>query len=103
MSASQSYDLYSQDFSRHAYEIFKTIRQTQPILQQPGFDGHTPIWFISRYEDVDALLHDDRHFTLDYRLAIDLESIPAERRQSDIMDMLNNHLWSRPSFHLRDI
>lgn len=94
MTASTSYDLYSQDFSRHAYEIFKTIRQSQPILQQPGFDGRTPIWFISRYEDVDAMLHDDRHFTLDYRLAIGPEMIPPERK-TDIMDMLNNHLLTK--------
>ncbi len=95
MNTSRSYDLYSQDFSRHAYEIFKTIRHTQPILQQPGFDGQTPIWFVSQFEDVDALLRDDRHFTLDYRLAVDPELIPAERRQSNLMEMLNNHLLTK--------
>ena len=60
-----NYDLYSQEFSRHAYEIFERMRKESPIIQQPGIDGETPIWFLSRYQDVEAMLKDDRHFVLD--------------------------------------
>jgi cytochrome P450 len=89
-----SYDLYSQDFARHAYEIFTQIRRNTPIFQQPGLDGRTPIWFVSRFADVEAVLKDDRHFTLDYRKVFDADEIP-EMRGSQTMQMVNNHLLTK--------
>ncbi len=89
-----TYDLYSQDYSRHAYEIFTQIRRNSPVFQQPGLDGHTPIWFISRFADVEAVLKDDRHFTLDYRKVFDDSQIP-EMRGSQTMQMVNNHLLTK--------
>ncbi len=89
-----TYDLYSQDFARHAYEIFTHIRRDSPIFQQPGLDGHTPIWFVSRFADIEALLKDDRHFTLDYRKVFDADQIP-EMRGSQTMQMVNNHLLTK--------
>ncbi len=89
-----TYDLYSQDYSRHAYEIFTQIRRNTPIFQQPGLDGHTPIWFVSRFADVEAVLKDDRHFTLDYRKVFDAAQIP-EMRGSQTMQMVNNHLLTK--------
>ncbi len=94
MNTQVNYDLYSQDYSRHAYEIFTHIRQENPVFQQPGLDGHTPIWFLSRFEDVEAMLKDDRHFTLDYRRVFDPEQIP-EMRGSQTMQMVNNHLLTK--------
>ncbi len=93
MTNTPQYDLYSQDFSRHAYQILTTLRQNQPFLQQPGLDGHTPIWYISRYEDVIAMLRDDRHFSLD------MQKVMAPERDQDkgqgVMDMVNNHLLTK--------
>jgi cytochrome P450 len=92
MTDLRQYDLYSQDFARYSYEIFTQIRQKNPIFSQPGFDGHTPIWFVSRYKDVEAMLRDDRRFVLDFRLAMDpaqIAQIPSEDR---IMGLVNNHL-----------
>jgi cytochrome P450 len=91
-----NYDLYSQEFSRHAYEIFERMRKESPIIQQPGMDGETPIWFLSRYQDVEAMLKDDRHFVLDYRLAIDADRLPPIRRnEPDMMEMINHHLLTK--------
>lgn len=95
MNTTQTYDLYSQDFSRHAYEIFSYIRQRNPIMQQAGIDGQTPIWFVSRFEDVEALLKDDRHFSLDFRQAIEADKIPNLRREDKMMDMVNHHLLTK--------
>ena len=69
------YDLYSQYFRKHAYEIFAAMRERDPALRQPGIDGETPIWFFSRYQDVEAALRDDVHFVLDLKLAMDPQEI----------------------------
>ncbi len=89
------YDLYSQEYYQHAYEVFERIRQDHPVVLQPGIDGETPIWFVSRYQDVKALLEDDRHFVLDFRRALDPDQIPRFRQGSEILDMVNNHLLTK--------
>ncbi len=90
------YDLYSQDFSRHAYEIFEHIRRENPIFHQAGFDGHTQIWFVSRFEDVEAMLKDDQHFVLDYRLALKPNQTPARLIEGpEVLEKVNNHLLTK--------
>lgn len=42
--------------------------------RQPGLDGETPIWFVTRYDDVVELLTDNTRFVLDPALAL----TPAE-------------------------
>ena len=88
-------DLYSQDFRRHAYEVFSRLRQESPVFQTMGMDGETPIWFVTRYEDVETMLKDDRHFVVDFRLALDESQIPRFRQGPDVMDMVNNHLLTK--------
>jgi cytochrome P450 len=73
-SPSQKYDLYSSDFREKTYETYATMREQDPVFQQPGLDGETPIWFVTRYEDVLAVLADDERFVVDHRLAL----TPAE-------------------------
>jgi cytochrome P450 len=90
------YDLYSQTFSQHAYEIFARIRREGPVFQQPGIDGQTPIWYVSRFEDVEAMLKDDRYFALDFRQAADPDKdVPRFRQGPEIVEMVNNHLLTK--------
>ena len=56
----RKYDLYSQTFKHNAYATFAAMRQDDPIYRQLGLDGSTPIWFITSYEDVEAMLRDKR-------------------------------------------
>ena len=56
--AVRKYDLYGPDFKRDPYPTFAAMRRDDPILQQPGLDGKTPIWFVTRYGDVEAMLRD---------------------------------------------
>ena len=56
----RKYDLYSQTFKHNAYATFAAMRQDDPIYRQIGLDGVTPIWFITSYEDVEAMLRDKR-------------------------------------------
>jgi cytochrome P450 len=89
------YHLYSQYFRQHAYEIFSTMRENDPVLYQPGIDGKTPIWFISRYEDVEAVLRDDQRFVLDAKLALAPEDYQRRYLSSPISNQLDNHLLTK--------
>jgi cytochrome P450 len=96
--AQRKYDLYSQDFKRNAYKTFETMRRDDPIYRQLGLDGRTPIWFITRYEDVEAMLRDKR-FVRD-----ESSALPPEKRLSpNQLDLLlNNHMLTKEGIdHLR--
>ena len=59
------YDLYSADFFADAYATFAQMREHDPVFRQPGLDGETPIWWVTRYEDAEAVLLDDERFVRD--------------------------------------
>src|SRR5512147_1116107 len=89
------YDLFSQYFRKHAYEIFAAMRENNPALRQPGLDGKTPFWFFSRYEDVAAVLRDDQNFVLDPKLAMDAEVYQGRHFDSPLSKQLDNHLLTK--------
>ena len=47
------------------------MREESPVHRQPGLDGETPIWFVTRYDDVVAVLTDNERFVVDATLAFD--------------------------------
>ena len=53
------------------------MREQDPVLRQLGLDGETMLWFVTRYEDVAAVLDDER-FVRDPRLALTPEELAAE-------------------------
>lgn len=87
----RKYDLYSQEFKRNAYATFAAMRGDDPIYRQIGLDGVTPIWFITRFEDVEAMLRDKRI------MRDELQALPPERRyQPNQLDLLlNNHMLNK--------
>jgi len=89
------YDLYSQYFRKHAYEIFASMRENDPIIRQNGLDGETKMWFVSRYEDVEAALRDDKHFVLDPQMAFDPEKYRQNFLQNGRMGQLDHHLLTK--------
>ena len=54
MSTTQRFDLYSHDFRLATHETYARMREESPVHLQPGLDGETPIWFVTRYDDVVA-------------------------------------------------
>jgi len=74
VSADQRYDLYSHDFRLTTHETYARMREESPVHVQPGLDGETPIWFVTRYDDVVELLTDNERFVVDPKLAL----TPAE-------------------------
>jgi len=77
MATTRKYDLYSDDFRRDTYETFGRMRADDPILCQPGIDGETMLWFITRHDDVVAVLLDDETFVRDPALALDPDALAA--------------------------
>jgi cytochrome P450 len=77
MATTRKYDLYSDDFRRDTYETFARMRADDPILCQPGIDGESMLWFITRHDDVVSVLLDDETFVRDPALALDPDDLAA--------------------------
>jgi cytochrome P450 len=77
MATTRTYDLYSPEFRASTYETYARMREESPVHVQPGLDGETPIWFVTRYEDVVALLTDNTRFVVDPSLALTPEELEA--------------------------
>ena len=94
MATSQKYDLYSDAFRASTYETYAEMREHDPVFCQPGLDGTTPIWFVTRYEDVVAVLLDDERFVLDASLAKTPEELEEWRAANVIpnSDRINRNL-----------
>jgi cytochrome P450 len=88
----RKYDLYSQATKDNPYPVFAAMRQNDPVFCQPGINRNVMIWFLTRYEDVEAMLRDDTRFVRD-------ESILSPRgpdHQPDPLDeLLNNHMLNK--------
>ena len=77
MATARKYDLYSDRFRAETYSTFAAMREEDPVLCQPGIDGETPIWFVTRYEDVMTVLLDDKRFVRDPALVLSEEELAA--------------------------
>lgn len=90
----RKYDLYGPAFRADPYSTFASMRANDPVLCQPGLDGETMIWFVSRYDDVAAILLDDKRFVRDPRLALTPEEL-AQQPSSPALDAIETHMLNR--------
>ena len=97
MSTARKYELYDQAFRRRAHQVFAQMRSEAPVYQQPGLDGKTPIWFVTRYAEVEQVLRDDRRFVRDPALAMPPDVLEKIFEGSDpqVMAMTNNHMLNK--------
>ena len=92
----QKYDLYSPAFRQHSYTTFARMRREDPVFQQPGLDGETPIWFVTRFAEAEAVLRDETHFARDF-----LKFLPPEQRReyeanlNQIAALIDNHMLNK--------
>jgi cytochrome P450 len=92
----QKYDLYSDRFRMDAYATFAAMREHDPVLLQPGLDGETPIWFVTRYEDAVTVLLDDERFVRDPSLALTAEERSAyDAAMPDSLRFIENHMLNK--------
>jgi cytochrome P450 len=92
--AERKYDLYSDEFRARTHETFAAMRERDPVFQQPGLDGETPIWFLTRYDDVVAVLLDDERFVLDPANALTPEELEASPSPipPELAELINRHV-----------
>lgn len=93
-STQRKYDLYGPEFRADPHATFALMRERDPVLCQPGLDPETLIWFVTRHEDVAAVLLDDERFVRDSRLALTEEELAA-RDLPPIVDLIDNHMLNR--------
>ena len=90
----RKYDLYSEEFRADPYAVFARMREHDPVLCQPGIDGETPIWFVTRHDDVAAVLLDDERFVRDPRLALGDAQLQAQAAPPAVA-AIDNHMLNR--------
>jgi len=88
----RTYDLYSQSMKQDPYPIFDRMRQDDPVFAQPGIDGTTLIWFLTRYDDVELLLRDDARFVRDQSNALPPEQV---YQLDDLQVLINAHMLNQ--------
>ncbi len=97
MPTKEPYDLFTPHFKADPFPTFAHMRADAPVYPHLAPDGST-IWYITRYEDVTAVLRDDVHFCKDPRHARPQET----PRSSLIARLINeNMLFSDPPDHTR--
>jgi cytochrome P450 len=95
-TAARKYDLYSDAFRADTYATFARMREQDPVFCQPGLDGESPIWFITRYDDADAVLLDDERFVRDPRLALRPDELMAfDVGLPDSMAFIDSNMLNR--------
>jgi cytochrome P450 len=96
VATTRKYDLYSDDFRATSYETFARMRTDDPVFCQPGIDGETMIWFVTRYEDVVAVLLDDERFVRDPRLGLSPEDYEAYSSSvPEAFEFIDQHMLNR--------
>jgi cytochrome P450 len=95
------FDLFSPDFKRDPFSTFARMRRDAPIYGHKAPDGST-IWYITRYNDVLAILRDDENFCKDPRNTGVPTSSGSASRKTTMHRLINeNMLFSDPPDHTR--
>lgn len=92
MTETTHYDLYSPTFKADPYPTYAAMREQAPVCHNPGLDGKSLLWFITRYEEAEAVLRDHKRFVKNYRATLTSEQraqLPPEPR---LERLLNQHL-----------
>jgi cytochrome P450 len=79
MATARKYDLYSDRFRAETYATFARMREEDGVFCQPGIDGETMLWFVTRHDDAVAVLLDDERFVRDPALALTPDELAAFR------------------------
>jgi cytochrome P450 len=95
-----SYDLFTPTFKSDPFPTFARLREERPIYGHVAPNGRT-IWYISRYEDVVAVLKDKQRFVKDQSQVFP-DKRTTQSQNDDILRLINqNMLFSDPPDHTR--
>lgn len=94
------YDLFSPAFKRDPFPTFAHMRQHAPIYRHIAPNG-IAIWYITRYEDVAAVLKDER-FVKNIFNALPASRWPHAPHAHNLLQLINrNMLFADPPDHTR--
>lgn len=101
MSNDEPYDLFTHRFKVDPFPTYAQMRTEAPVYAHQAPDGRI-IWYITRYEDVTAVLRDDFHFCKDPRNAHAPDESSGRSRPSLLHQLINeNMLFADPPDHTR--
>ena len=89
------YDLYGDEFRSATYETFTRMRAEDPVCLLPSTDGKRMLWFVSRYDDVVAMLLDAERFVRDPTLALGADELAAHDKGADVFRFVDTHMLNR--------
>ncbi len=95
VSTERKYEIYNEQFRRQAHAVYARMRAEDPVLQQPGIDGETPIWFVTRYAEVEQVLLDDKTFVRDPGLISEEMAEKYGFPDKAVEAMMFNHMLNR--------
>lgn len=97
------YDLFSPTFKADPFPTYAAMRARDPVYAHLAPDGRT-IWYITRYEDVAAVLKDDQRFCKNPMNAQAVVGVPSSKSKAHARpyQLINqNMLFSDPPDHTR--
>ena len=98
---SKPYDLFGSQFKADPFPTFAHMREHAPVYDHRAPDGST-IWYITRYEEVMAVLQDDHNFCKDPRSHGLSAAKNAALRRTTLHRLVNeNMLFADPPDHTR--
>jgi cytochrome P450 len=96
MATARKYDLYSDRFRAETYATFARMREEDGVFCQPGIDGETMLWFVTRHDDAVAVLLDDERFVRDPALALTPDELTAFRSgMPEGLAFIDNHMLNK--------
>jgi cytochrome P450 len=92
MNTEKRYTLYGPQFKADPFPTYALMREQEPICYHPGITGEGKIWFITRYEDVQAVLRDHRRFVKNWRNTRTPEELAQLQPESELDRLLSRHM-----------
>jgi len=96
------YNLFGSEFKANPYPTYAAMREESPFHRRTATDGKTNIWFITRYDDVVALLRDHKRLVKNVANTQTPEERAAIPATPPLLQLLGNHMLNLdPPDHTR--
>lgn len=96
------YNLFGPEFKANPYPTYAAMRAAAPFHRRTTTDGKTNIWFITRYDDVAALLRDHKRLVKDVTNTLTPAERAARPPTPPLLQLLSNHMLNLdPPDHTR--
>ncbi|MEZ4711471.1 MAG: cytochrome P450 [Caldilineaceae bacterium] len=86
------YNLFGAEFKANPHPTYAAMRAEHPVCRRTSNDGQSTIWFVTRYDDVAAMLRDHKRFVKNFRSTrtpAELAQLPPE---PELLRLISNHM-----------